>query len=84
MKKLWQFEWDDSYALIGGIFKATDEEIQNLIGKNISLGEASGKHSEVYGIIEEGDIMLISDNPIVVDEMIEFGYNPLNYVYEED
>lgn len=37
MKKLWKFEWEDDYSLIGGIFKTTDEEIKYLIGKKYFL-----------------------------------------------
>ncbi|RJV96820.1 hypothetical protein DWW15_12945 [Subdoligranulum sp. AF14-43] len=84
MKKLWKFEWDSDYAFIGGIFKATDEQIKNAIGKTIYLGEAEGKHSEVYGVLEENDIVLVSDNPIAVKIIPEFGYNPLGYISEED
>lgn len=84
MLKLWKFEWYADYAFIGGIFKATDEEIHNLMGKRVILGEAEGKHSDIYGHIENGDITLISDNPVVVNEMIEFGYNPLEHLDEEE
>lgn len=83
MKKLWKFEWYDDYAFIGGIFKATNKEVESLIGKEVCFGEVAGKHSEVYGIIEGCDIALISENPIIVDGMIEFGYNPLEYVCDD-
>ena len=82
MKKLWKFEWYSDYAFIGGIFKATDEEIQKLIGKNLYLGEVEGKHSEVYGVIESQDIELITDNPIIVETIPVFGYNPFEFIEE--
>lgn len=84
MIKLWKFKWYSSYSFIGGLFKATDEEVENLIGKTVSLGEADGKYSEVYGTVERDDIQLVSDNPVVVEAIPNFGYNPLEYLYEED
>lgn len=80
MAKLWKFEWTGGYSFIGGLFRATDEEVENLIGKTIYLGEADGKHSDVYGTVEREEIQLVSDNPVVVDAVPNFGYNPLEYV----
>lgn len=82
MKKLWKFEWDSDYAFIGGLFIATDDEIENLIGKEIYLGEYEGKHSEVYGTIDKEDITFVSDNPVVIDSIGEFGINPLGFLEE--
>lgn len=83
MKKLWKFEWDGDYAFIGGLFVATDEEVQSLIGKEIYIGEYEGKHSEVYGTVEEDEITLVSDNPIVVESVGDFGINPLWFLNED-
>lgn len=58
MKKLWKFKWDSDYAFIGGLFVATDEEVQSLIGKEIYIGEYEGKYSDVYGTVEEDEITL--------------------------
>lgn len=80
MKKLWKFEWDSSYAFVGGLFTATDAEVENLVGKEVSFGEYEGKHSEVYGIIEEGEITLVSDDPVVVAAIGNFGLNPLDFI----
>lgn len=82
MKKLWKFQWDSDYAFIGGLFSATDEEIKSLIGKRIYLGEYEGKHSEVYGTVDKEDIALVSDNPIVVEAIGDFGINPLWFLEE--
>lgn len=78
---LWKFCWDYGLeAKVEGIFKATKEEVENAIGKDVNFGEILGKHSEVYGTIEDGEIKLVSDNPIVVMNAIESGYNPLEYI----
>ena len=84
MKKLWKFEWTGGYSLIGGIFKATDEEVESIIGKHLYLGEVDGKHSDVYGTIERNEITLISDNPIVVEAVPTFGYDPVEYIKEQE
>lgn len=82
MKKLWKFQWETNYAFIGGLFCATDEEIENLIGRKIYLGEYEGKHSEVYGTVDKEDIILVSDNPVVVETVGDFGINPLEFLEE--
>ena len=82
MKKLWKFEWESNYSFIGGLFCATDEEIENLIGKEIYLGEYDGKHSEVHGTIDKDDITFVSDNPIVIETIGNFGINPLEFLGE--
>lgn len=84
MKKLWKFKWYSNYAFIGGLFKATDEQVENIIGKEVYFGEIEGKHSNVYGTIEKQEIELVSDNPIVVESVPEFGYNPFAYIESEE
>lgn len=83
-KYLWKFHWDSDCAFLGGLFVATEEEVKNLIGKTLDLGEYEGKYSEVVGTLEEGDISLVSKNPIVVKEIGNFGINPLNFIEKED
>ena len=82
MKKLWKFQWETDNAFIGGLFCATDEEIENLIGREIYLGEYEGKHSEVYGTVDKEDITLVSDNPVVIEAIGNFGIDPLEFLEE--
>lgn len=77
---LWSFYYDCRYGEICGLFKATEEEVKELIGKEVYFGEVLGKHSEVYGSIEPSDIMLVSDEPLEVLLSFESGYNPLEYI----
>lgn len=78
---LWRFYWDcGGQGSVEGIFKATKEEIKAAVGMKVYFGEILGKHSEVYGEIEEGEITLESDDPLVVKNTVESGYNPLNYL----
>ena len=82
MQKLWKFEWYLPYSLCVGLFKATDEEVRSLIGRTIYLGELDGKHSDVEGEIEEGEITLVSEDPHVVEAVPEIGYNPMEFLPE--
>ena len=68
-----------------GLFIAKKNHVKLLIESKIQVyfGEVLGKHSEVYGSIEEKDITFVSDNEEVIDLIIEHdlenGFNPFNY-----
>lgn len=80
-ESLWKFYWDYGRSWeVEGVFKATKEDVERLIGYEVYFGEILGKHSEVGGIIEEGEITLLSDDPLKVLQSVESGYNPLEYV----
>lgn len=82
---LWKFHWDcGRMGELSSIFKATKGEVENAIGKEVNFGEALGKHSEVYGTIEEGEIELISEDENVVNVVPEVGYNPIEYIDSDD
>ena len=87
MKGLYRFWWDCYRSgVLEGVFLAEPEDIERVIGKEVYFGEVLGKHSEVYGTVDEKDIELITDNQEVVkifeDYNLEFGYNPIVY-YDE-
>ena len=88
-KYLWNFTWDEDYGMIEGMFVATEDEVNELIGKEVYFGEILGKHSEVYGTIEHGEITKIDIYPDIVEEIADklgdtwCGYNPLEYANEE-
>ena len=84
MKKLWKIEWDLWNGSLYGIFIATDEEVKSLIGKELYMGEVNGKHSEVCWTVEDGDIELFSDDEYVISCLKPFGYNPFDYLGEEE
>ena len=83
MKKLWKIEWDLCYGKLCGIFLATDKEVNNIIGKELYMGEENGKHSEVCWTVEDGEIELFSDNEYVISNVKPFGYNPFDYLDTE-
>lgn len=89
-KYLFKFGWDyGRQGEVEGLFVATEREVEYAIGKEAYFGEILGKHSEVYGDIEEGDITKIDIDPAAVEEVAKHlgltwsGYNPLHYIRYE-
>ncbi len=88
MKKLYKFKWDCRYAFLGGLFVSTQEQIDAAMGKSIWLGGKAGKHSEIYGDLEEGDLTVMSEDQKFIEEFErtvgEHGFNPLKYISEQE
>ncbi|MDA3855100.1 MAG: hypothetical protein PF569_02490 [Candidatus Woesearchaeota archaeon] len=69
-----------------GIFIADKDAINHIIHDKIKIyfGEVLGKHSEIFGVIDEGEIELITDDPkilsIVEKYNLEIGINPLDFI----
>lgn len=89
MKKLYKFSWDcGRQGYVEGLFIAEELDVENAIGKEVYFGEILGKHSEVYGVIEDGEIQEVKVSETTVKEMEEVlgcdisGYNPLGYIEE--
>lgn len=74
-------------GFLDGVFVAEKQKVKNIIGKKVYFGEVLGKHSEIYGTIEEDEITFISDDPHFVELFekhdLSSGYNPIEY-YELD
>ena len=91
MKQLFKFDW---YAgrggIIDGIFIATQEQVDAIIGKELWLGEALGKHSEVSGEILESEIVRVNIESSAVEALYEqfgstiSGYNPVERFEDDD
>ncbi len=80
-QNLYSLYWDYGRSgSVEGLFKATQDEVDRAIGCEVYFGEILGKHSEVYGDLKAGQITLESDNPLVVINAVESGYNPLEYI----
>ena len=90
MEKVYSFYWDCSrMGSLDGIFVADEEEVKNAIGANLYFGEVLGKHSEIYGTLEEKDITVLSDDPKDVEVIKRLipdgtGFNPLDYLPEDE
>jgi hypothetical protein len=87
MKYLYKFYWDCGRSgELEGLFVATEEEVKAAIGSEVYFGEVLGKHSEVYGTLDEGDIRKLDVSPEAVEEVSKFlgscwsGFDPLEYV----
>lgn len=86
-KGLYKFNFDcGRMGELNGIFIADSKDVESVIGKEVYFGEVLGKHSDIYGTIDEGEIKLITDDPEIVSLMeennISTGFNPLDYVEE--
>lgn len=70
---------------LSGIFIAEKNHVEILVNRKIQVyfGEVLGKHSEIYGTIDENEIKIVSDSPadIEVFERLDLsnGYNPFDY-----
>lgn len=86
---VYKFEWDcGRMGGLDGIFVADSEDVKNAIGRRVYFGEVLGKHSEIYGTIEEDEICLLTEDPeaVKIFEHYKFktGYNPLFYLREDE
>lgn len=87
-----QFFWDCGRAgEVSGVFICTKQQIEDALGKEVYFGEILGKHSEVYGLLDERDIAILSDDSKVIEVLLGVfpdgeisGYNPLSYIQETD
>ncbi|WP_342468193.1 hypothetical protein NSS78_16220 [Bacillus sp. FSL W8-0920] len=88
-KCLWNFGWHMDYGSLEGLFVATEEAVVNLVGEELYFGEVNGKHSEIFGVVEEGDIVKVDLDTETIAKVTAVlgttwsGYNPLNYLEEE-
>lgn len=89
-KYLYQFEWNYRRGgSVEGLFVATEDEVKALVGRHVNFGEALGKHSEVYGEINPGDVKKLDLASKTVEEVAKLlgrtwsGYNPFSYLYVE-
>lgn len=92
MKVLAKFYFDcGRNGDLSGLFIEEKENIDAAVGKTVCFGEVLGKHSDVAGVLEDGDITIISEDQdfIAACETIIggtdlCGYNPLDYLREEE
>ena len=91
MKAIYEFNWDiRRMGVVESIFIADKETVAKAIGKEVYFGEILGKHSEIYGTLEEGDLTVKSEDQDFIAKVIEIfgdgtisGYNPLKYLSED-
>ena len=91
-KKLWYFHWEHFRirGRVESVFIATQEEVDQVIGRDIYFGEILGKHSELVCNIEAENFTLISEDPYVIKSLEDVcgqtisGYNPIIYLKEQE
>lgn len=83
MKKLWKLEWNIENETVGGLFIATDEEMQSLIGKEIHCGYSAGSISGLTVMVKDEEVHLVSDNLAVVETIEKYGENLLKFPFED-
>lgn len=92
MKGIYEFYWPmGRSADITGTFIADSEDVAKIMGKYVYLGEVAGKHSEVDGNIDPGDITLKTEDQTFIAMFEEImgedwstGINPLEYYEPEE
>lgn len=82
MQGIYYFNWEVRRSSdLEGLFVEDSEVVKRCVGKELYLGEVAGKHSDVSGIIQEGDIILKSDKPEDVEFFqrlsLDIGINPV-------
>lgn len=87
MKRLYSFYWDCGRSrAVEGLFIEEETVVNEAIGKEVYFGEILGKHSEVYGILEESDLKVLDVLDTTVQDILKTigsnisGYNPLHYI----
>lgn len=89
---IYEFHWDcGRMGDVESVFIADKDEVAKVIGKEIYFGEILGKHSEIYGTLDEGDLTIKSEDQDFIQKCIEVfgmgtisGYNPLSYYEPSD
>lgn len=90
MLKLYRFWWDcGRQGHVEGVFAEDSETVENLIGREVYFGEILGKHSDINGPLESGDLTVLCEDKDFIQKAIEYklvpiGYNPLDYIEIKD
>jgi len=91
MKAIYEFEWDcGRMGTVQGIFIAEKSMVEQKIGKEVYFGEILGKHSEIFGQLNEEDLVIKTEDQDFITKFEEImgtgtisGYNPLTYIEDE-
>ena len=92
MKVIARFYWDcGRMGSVDGMFVTTKAALEAAYGKDVYFGEILGKHSDIYGTLDENDIEIVTEDQDFIEKFIEIlgdgdisGYNPLSYLSLDD
>jgi len=90
MKKLYSMYFDcGRMGSLEGLFVAEEVQLDNIIGCELYFGECLGKHSDISGELEKGDITIVSEDQDKINWLVDVvgsttisGYNPFQYIPE--
>ena len=97
MRRLYRFLFEaQRMGVLEGLFLATEEQMREMIDSKVEIyfGEVLGKHSEIYGEIEDNEITDLKASPHLIEELEKHfkegnegtvticGYNPFDYLGE--
>lgn len=86
---LYRFRFDcGRMGALHGIFVATPEDIQKLVGAELYFGEVLGKHSEIFGTFQESQVTPLTDDAAFIEKakayaIVPTGFNPFEYLEDE-
>ena len=85
MKTLYKLHFGcGRYDTLDGLFVADDADVNELVKsrREISFGEALGKHSDVGGPLDESDFTLVTQDTDFIEKCLKFhiliGPNPIS------
>lgn len=85
-----KFHWDcGRMGDVRGMFVTTKAQLEAGYDREVYFGEILGKHSEVYGKLERGDIEIVTEDQAFLQQLVKHvgtelgGYNPLSYFRED-
>ena len=91
MLKLYRFCWPQRRGGdVEGLFVEDSDVVENAIGSDVYFGEICGKHSDVYGTLDEEDLTVVSEDQEKINWLVDIlgrsisGYNPFDYIEEQD
>lgn len=91
MLKLYRFCWPQRRGGdVEGLFVEDSDVVENAIGADVYFGEICGKHSDVYGTLDEEDLTIVSEDQEKIYWLVDIlgrsisGYNPFDYIQEQD
>lgn len=90
MRKLYAFTFDcQRLGRLKGLFIAEEHDVDLIIGQHVYFGEVLGKHSDISGNIDNGEIVEKSDDQELISKLEMIfggrtisGYNPFDYLSE--
>ena len=91
MLKLYRFCWPQRRGGdVEGLFVEDSDVVENSIGSDVYFGEICGKHSDVYGTLDEEDLTVVSEDQEKINWLVDIlgrsisGYNPFDYIEDQD